>query len=229
MSTPVYSIDVPVFYGLAEVFFDPTGSGVVEELAGGIEQEAYARMLAALLPRGPAWSVEAGGVLLTLLGALAAELARVDQRSRILLDEADPRTAAEMLGDWERVFGLPDPCVEAPQTIAERRQALLGRVTGQGGQSRAFFVALAASLGYEVTITEFASEAAAISAGIPYSGTSWAHTWRVNVAEATSVREFRAGSGAAGEPLRSWGNEVLECQFQRLKPAHTSVLFAYPT
>lgn len=194
---------------------------------GGLIDLDYAQALAGLLPTGPAWPREPESTLQKFLLALAAELARIDGRATVLVYEADPRTASEMLADWERVAGLPDPCVEAAQTVVARRQALLGRLTSSGGQSRAFFILLAAALGYTVTITEFKTLAAAISAGIPYVGDSWANTWRVNVPETVAVREFRAGAGSAGEALRTWGNEVLECQFQRMKPAHTSVLFAY--
>ena len=42
-----------------------------------------------------------------------------------------------------------------------------------------------------------------------------------------AITPFRVGAGAVGEPLRAWSNEVIECQFNRLKPAHTRVLFAY--
>jgi uncharacterized protein YmfQ (DUF2313 family) len=39
--------------------------------------------------------------------------------------------------------------------------------------------------------------------------------------------EFRAGLSAAGERLRTWGNDTLECKLNQLKPAHTIALFAY--
>ena len=54
----------------------------------------------------------------------------------------------------------------------------------------------------------------------------WQFVWQVNAPEA-SIVEFDAGRSSAGEPLRSWGNELLECVINRLKPAHTYVLFAY--
>jgi uncharacterized protein YmfQ (DUF2313 family) len=113
--------------------------------------------------------------------------------------------------------------------VAQRRQALEGRLTSVGGQSRRFFIELAARLGYSITIDEFASAAAATAAGISFTGDEWAHIWRVNVPTPVSVTAFRVGAGSVGEPLRAWSNEVLECQFNRYKPAHTRVLFAYAT
>lgn len=189
----------------------------------------YTRALLDLLPEGMAWPRDIGGILYFVVYAFAVELARLEARSAQLVAESDPASASELLADWERVVGLPDPCVTQAQTIGARRVALSGRLTAVGQQSRAFFIALAARLGYVVTIDEFASAAEATAAGIAFTGDEWAHIWRVNVAASVAVTPFRVGAGAVGEPLRSWSNEVLECQFERFKPAHTQVLFAYPT
>jgi uncharacterized protein YmfQ (DUF2313 family) len=192
-------------------------------------QDEYRDALAALMPTGAAWPRDPASVLMQVLRTLAAEFERVDARAAQLLAEGDPTSVAELLADWERVVGLPDPCVTTSQTVSERRQALEAKLTSQGGQSRQFFILLAARLGYTVTIDEFPSAAAATAAGISFTGDQWAHIWRVNVPTLVGVTPFRAGAGAAGEPLRAWSNEVIECQFNRLKPAHTLLLFAYPT
>lgn len=190
-------------------------------------QDEYRDALAGLLPTGAAWPRDTASALLQLVRSFAAELERLDMRAAQLLAETDPATTTELLPEWERVVGLPDPCVTTGQTVAERRQALEGRLTSVGGQSRRFFIELAARLGYSITIDEFASAAAATAAGIPFTGDGWAHTWRVNVPTTVAVTPFRVGAGSVGEPLRVWSNEVIECQFNRYKPAHTRVLFAY--
>ncbi|MCW5666465.1 MAG: DUF2313 domain-containing protein [Piscinibacter sp.] len=213
-----------LYFGSARVVWDlrllPDG------LPPAYTQQDYQALLSSLLPVGPAWPREAGSVLQLLLYALAAEFERLELRMLDLVGESDPRLTVELLPDWERVAGLPDPCVGAGQTLELRRAALTAKLTNVGGQSRAFYLEVAARLGYSITIDEFFTEAEAIAAGIPYTGTSWAHTWRINAAEET-VREFRVGGSVAGERLRSWGNEMLECVMNRLKPAHTILLFAY--
>jgi len=75
--------------------------------------------------------------------------------SKLLEVESDPRQTIELLPDWERNWGLPDPCYEAPLTIAERQLALVMRMTLEGGQSRKFFIDIAAMIGYTITITEY--------------------------------------------------------------------------
>ena len=64
------------------------------------DADAWRGQLERLLPSGPAWAVPADGTMDNLLAALADEFARADGRITALLDEADPRTALELLGNW---------------------------------------------------------------------------------------------------------------------------------
>lgn len=192
----------------------------------GMSAAQYLSQLQALLPPGAAWPREPGLVLTAALQALAAELARVDARADDLVAESDPRTTWELLADWERAYGLPEPCVGAPDSVAERIQALVEKVTRLGGQTPAYYIAVAARLGFAISITEFDAFAAGDHAGDPVQGEDWQFAWQVNAPE-TTVTDFLAGHGAAGDRLRDWGNEILECVIRRLKPAHTYVIFAY--
>lgn len=181
----------------------------------------------ALLPQGIAWTRADDAVLTRLLTGIATEFARIDKRGQDLERESDPRGTTELIGDWERVAGLPDPCVGELAALVARRAAVTGRVSALGGQSRGYFIALAAALGYSITIEEFRPFQAGRSvAGDPLSNGDWIFTWRVHGPE-TTVRPFYAGIGRAGEPLRTWGNLSLECTFLRERPAQTHVLFSY--
>lgn len=192
----------------------------------GLGVAAYRQHLQALLPRGAAWPRDKGAQLTQLLDAAAAELARIDERGVAAIKESDPRTTAELLTEWERAAGLPGPCDGLAPTMQERRNALVGKLTASGGQSRAFYIALAAALGYPVTVTEFRPFRAGFSkAGESLTNGDWLHQWMVHAPE-TTVFPFKAGS-SAGEPLRSWGEDRLECPIRDLKPAHTGVSFSY--
>jgi uncharacterized protein YmfQ (DUF2313 family) len=160
-----------------------------------------------------------------MLTALAVEFARIDMRAAELREEADPRTTVEMLPDWERVAGLPDPCAGQAQTLAERRQRLVAKLAARGGQSIAYFVGIAAQLGYTVTIEEFRVFTCVSRCIDALNPPPWQHAWRVR-APTNTVRTMTAESGC-DEPLASWGNQILECVIGRLKPAHTHVIFAY--
>lgn len=136
--------------------------------------------------------------------------------------------SGEGLSDWERVLALPDPCLTGvPQSVGQRVQAVVSKVQWRGGQSRAFFIALAKSLGYDITITTFRPARAGIArAGDPIYGGDWTFTWRVN-APAVTVNRARAGQSAAGDPLASWGNKSLECRLRQMMPAESILLFGY--
>lgn len=173
--------------------------------------EHYRQLLQALLPIGPAWPREHDAVMTKFILALAEEFARLDARVDDLLNEIDPRTTSELLADWERAFGLPDACTVLATTTVERRQVLHEKVSRIGGATPQYFIDVAARLGFAITITD--------------TGLG-AHVWQVN-APLNSIQTFKAGLSRAGEPLRTWGNDLLECVIIRLKPAHTRVLFAY--
>lgn len=132
------------------------------------------------------------------------------------------------LADWERVLGLPDPClVGEPQTIRQRVQAVISKLQWRGGQSRPFFIALAKALGYDITITTFRPARAGLArAGDAINGGDWSFTWRVN-APAVTVTRAAAGLAGAGDALAAWGNKALECRLGQMKPAESILIFGY--
>lgn len=185
----------------------------------------YLHILQQLLPPGVAWPRDADAILTKLLTAFADGLVRPHNDVVDLMIETDPRQALQMLTDFERVVG-PDSCIDGGlTTLAERRAYAHARWTAQGGQSCAFFVALAEALGYAVTITEYRPFTVDSNCDDPITDEEWRFAWTVNAPEET-IREFNCDSGC-DEPLRTWGNELLECAINRAKPAHTTCHFAY--
>lgn len=187
--------------------------------------EIYTQIIQALLPLGRIWPRDAEAVLTKLLASWAMELARVDVRADDLLDEVDPTTTLELLSDFERVCGLPGICSSGEDTVEQRRGEVLAKLTSRGGQTPAYFIELAAQLGYETEIEEFRPFRVGGAAGDRAYGTSWAHAWRVN-GPLETFGFFTAGS-FAGERLAAWGNEKLECYVGGKSPVHTTLLFGY--
>lgn len=185
----------------------------------------YLRQLQALLPSGAAWSREPDAVLTKLLLALADEFARVDARAEQLVEEADPRTTFELLEDWERIAGLPDPCVGAGQGTQQRRNAVTARLNTLGGQRPAYFIDVAAKLGYAVTVTEFRPHNCDDDCEYLLYGDEWAYAWQVNAPLATAG-DFGVEDGA-DDDLGYSGNTALTCTINRLKPAHSIVLYNF--
>lgn len=162
-----------------------------------------------------------------LIDAEANALNATQDSSDRLYDRIWPESGAA-LDEFERVLGLPDSCVvHESLTVRQRIAAVMAKLGGVVGQSKSFYIQLAASLGYEITITEFRPARAGIArAGDAVIGDAWASAWMVH-ADAVSVFRARAGSTAAGEALSVWGNKSLECRLQTMRPAHTTLLFSY--
>lgn len=187
----------------------------------------YKQQYKALLPPGRLWDAlrQEGCVADRFFAAQAEEFARVDKRAEDLLAEVDPRRALEMFPDWEEWAGLPDVCTATVLTLQQRCNALVQKLTSVGGQSRAYFISVAAFLGYEITIEEFEPHTCETGCDQPIYDEEWRFAWKVQAPEQTII-EFTCES-PCDEPLRAWGNELLECTIERLKPAHTHVLFGY--
>lgn len=192
--------------------------------------DRYREQLKALLPPGLAFPRESGTVLDALLDSMAQELARIDARGEVLFEEAIPLTTFELLADWERVAGLPDNCSGLlAGTIQGRRNDLVSKLNARGGQSIAYFIAVARALGFYISIRELRPfRIGSGHVGDPLLPEEAVFVWEV-VSPETTITYFRAGQSAVGEPLRAWGNALLECRITHLKPAHTQVLFLYYT
>lgn len=196
----------------------------------GMTAASYLAQLQALLPPGLAWPRSPDATLTKLLAAFADDLSRVDQRADDVFNEADPRSTAEMLADWERVAALPDPCVTASgaaQSVAQRRAALVAKLTSSGGQSRQYFIDLASALGYPgATIDEYRP----FTCNSECDDALWSEAdrfvWKINLPDSGGTF-FMSCNSPCNSALASWGDEAVECRIQRLKPAHTTAIVAY--
>ena len=188
----------------------------------GIVAADFYDELSELLPSGPAWETDRN----ILLEAWADEFNRIQAHADNLIGEADPRTTYDLLADYERIFGLPSVCMyNVTQSVQQRQAALVTQMTSVGGQSIAYFIALALSAGFIITITEFRPFSVGGTVADVIWGPDWAYAWQVN-APAVTVTYFLVTSGVS-EPLAAWGNTLLECLLTRFKPAHTVLIFSY--
>jgi uncharacterized protein YmfQ (DUF2313 family) len=178
------------------------------------DADQYRQQLKALLPPGWVFTRERGRVLDGVLDGLAQELARIEARGADLIDAALPDTTLEMLPDWERLLGLPDECLPRDSTLQARREAVLAKLVGQGGQDAAYYVDLARVLGYAGGWVEEYRPFLAVSPCIdPLNTDPWCFVWVLH------VPRLPPGAGA--------NDRALECLVNRYRPAHTFVRFVY--
>ncbi|WP_454871799.1 YmfQ family protein [Paraburkholderia xenovorans] len=185
----------------------------------------YLSALQVHLPRGRVWPRDPDAQQTKVLAGFTPVFARLNARANNLLVDAFPPTTYELLPEWESTLGLPDPCAGEAPTTQQRVAQVVARLTATGGQSIAYYTAVAAALGYAITITQFVPSRFGKNFGTLFGGTAWAFAWQVN-APSFTVATLQFG-GAFGSPFASWGNNVLQCELQRFAPAHTTVLFSY--
>ena len=183
-----------------------------------------------LLPSGWAFpdSTDADSITAQFFTPLAAMMSIFEGGAEALLDEVDPRDAEHLLADYERVLG-PDPDGRDTSTLGQRRLVAWQRWTQPGGQSIAFFQALAAVFGQTITITERrTSRCGGAQCGAERSAPTPAQfVWLVGLPAATVLR---SRSGAATCGAASVGVIVpspLIGPITRAAPAHTKPIFSY--
>jgi uncharacterized protein YmfQ (DUF2313 family) len=203
--------------------------------------EDYVQAFYSLLPQGDVWRRDLRRLVMRICDGLARYWAYVDGRAADLLErESDPTKTVELLPEWERAFGLPDPCFPEATTIGERQRMLVTKITWQGGQSRQYFIDLLAWLGFRVVIKEWSPFMAGISRvgdtrPDPGANFRWyvgppqmRFAWTVQVGHMGLVW-FRASAGQAGvdHHLEFRTPLAVECLLMRWKPAHTWLVFDY--
>jgi len=205
----------------------------------------YRTLLESLLPPGEFFRLERDGDWGDTLGGLAEELARIHNIAlEWIIEETDPRTAGDsrspdnkfnyggLLADWERVLGLPEPdCAIEALTIEARRLQAAAKISATGGATAAYLVAVAARAGYAITIDANSDGPHPFRCGStgcdePIRGLAWAWAFIVN-GQLAQALYFRAGTSGCDEPLIDWGNDLLECLINKLKPAESLPHFVY--
>ncbi len=220
---PVKKIEPSVTMGLDTIhrghlyYFYVSGAAGLPDLCMGTPSAGvvkYRQMMLQLLPQGNPWR-NLNPLFRLLLEAFAVELDRIETLAEVLRVEANPRTAtlAGLLEEWEADSLLP---AEYPDGATEdQRQAIVAtKVTmNYTGQSRAFFEALAAGLGMNVTVTDGGTMLPA-RVGIARVGTA-----RVNSVNNAFIFNIQVNL----DPDIQLANYQL--MVNRLKPAHTSVTY----
>lgn len=197
--------------------------------------DAFRHAYGASLPEGPVWSRDLSSGPMRFASAVGALLAAwAESVGYFLRVEAYPPSSVDLLPDWERVLGLPDSCrLNPPADLAARQAAVLLKLISRPGRADpAYFVELAESLGYSITITEYRPFMAGISrAADPFwniAPPEMRYVWRVKIAHA-ALEWFRSAAGESGiDPHLQIERAIdLECFLRRLSPAHTRCIVGY--
>lgn len=176
-----------------------------------LNKEDYRQAHSQMLPTGMAWTKAKDSVMQRLFSGFSAGYARLHSRLIDVSTELDPRATSELISEWEKFAGLPDECSRFSGSVAERRSALVAKLTATGGSTAVYFSDLVTVLGYAgVSVAEFpVSRFGRARCGARFHGVDWRNVWQITVAASTTM------------------DATLECRIAKLKPAHTNVFFKY--
>ena len=174
----------------------------------------YGQQLQQLLPPGPAFDLALQPDWAQIVASLAPELARVDGNGEALLLEMNPATTTVLLPLWEGYLGLPDVCtVPGSQTLEERRQAVIDKLTATGAPQLSYYRKLGTQVDIAVDIQEFRPARVGLtSVGDFLYGAGWPWSWIASV------------------PVTAFGTEAaatLDCRLQRDAPEYTDVVLGF--
>lgn len=173
----------------------------------------YLAALFKAVPPGRLWRRGALGLGLLLEG-MSAELARAHLIAVQAWTELFPGTADDMLGEWESILGLPNPCAPAPSSLEDRQAAAAARFAEGGSHEPGYYRRVAAELGVTIEIddrlrTPFRADIS--KAGDVLWDEYQVFVWQVSGPAATDADV----------------QDRLECIFDRIKPGHTEIIWSW--
>lgn len=197
-------------------------------------KEEQQQSLASFLPNGRVFLAKALPTtnLYKLLYGLAVEIARVEGVINDIASEHDIRTTTLLIEEWERALGIPDDCFPGTGDLATRRNHVLIKLASLGVQTEQDFIDLATIFGFTITIekmAEFTIFPMYSMFPIEFSPDPMTSrfTWRIR---------FTSGTPRCIFPFVSLfpvcfgdnASNIVECLFDKLRPANTIIEYRYP-
>lgn len=186
--------------------------------------DAWLSVLQQLMPQGLAWNKEQTSNQTKLLRALAIALAETDSECDEIEMEMVPSNANILLSDYETYLGLPE-CDSQGETITDRRTAVVTKDKMKGGLATWQIEALAADLGYTITVTETWPHHCLRSCTYPLWPQRYRHILTITVYGIPSVHFTCLDSVLV--PLLSGDAQILECMLNKYKMAGKYYDFIY--
>lgn len=192
-----------------------------------LTQEQQATTLRRYLPGGRAFAAAqvTGTNIRKLLLGFARELMEVDSLISLFRIDTNPSETQYFVDEWERALGIPDLCFNGTGSIADRRLAILIKLSALGIQTNRDFVELAAKLGIVITV-----KAGSVNGLFPwvlphiFYDTAKIARFTIYITPITVIGETFPYTF----PITFGTTElaIIECLFAEFKPANVQVLFA---
>ena len=160
-----------------------------------------------------------------LLG-LASEWLNFRDKINEVVNEYNPQKTTALIQEWEEFVGIPDDCIPVASTIEQRRLNVLLKLAGINTTTEKQFKNVASILGYNIEVSNGVSTST-FPLTLPFLLISEAS------APFTIVITLPSSIKPSGFPLTfpftltSQQPAILDCLFNKLKPANTQLFFRY--
>ena len=160
-----------------------------------------------------------------LLG-LASEWLNFRNKINEVVNEYNPQKTTALIQEWEEFVGIPDDCIPVASTIEQRRLNVLLKLAGINATTEKQFKNVASILGYNIEVSNGVSTST-FPLTLPFLLISEAS------APFTIVITLPSSIKPSGFPLTfpftltSQQPAILDCLFNKLKPANTQLFFRY--
>lgn len=182
--------------------------------------------LAAYLPNGPLFISKFvnNTNMRNLLKGLSHELGRSENYFKVIQKEIIPDLTVQFLPEWERVVGIPDDCFDGQGTDDVRRRDILAKLASLGVQTAKDFEDVALLFGIVANVMSGIESNEVFPLTFPFSFPLTEEEARFTIViEYTPAFDifpyifpFTLGDDSV---------DILQCLFNKLKPANCQVLF----
>ncbi len=161
-----------------------------------------------------------------ILIGLASEWLNFRSKINEVSNEYNPKTTTKLIEEWEQFVGIPDNCIPVASTIEQRRLNVLLKLAGINATTEKQFKNGASILGYNIEVSNGVSTST-FPLTLPFLLISEAS------APFTIVITLPSSIKPSGFPLTfpftltSQQPAILDCLFNKLKPANTQLFFRY--
>lgn len=162
-----------------------------------------------------------------LLG-LASEWLNFSNKIDETYTEYNPQNTTALIEEWEGFVGIPDSCIAIASTLEQRRLNILLKLAGINATTEKQFKNIAAILGYSIEVSN-GVDTSTFPLTLPFLLISEAS------APFTIVITLPASLQPSGFPLTlpftltAQQPTILNCLFNKIKPANTQLFFRYST
>lgn len=167
-----------------------------------------------------------GSTLRKILIGLASEWLNFRSKINEVSNEYNPKTTTKLIEEWEQFVGIPDDCIPVASTIEQRRLNVLLKLAGINATTEKQFKNIASILGYNIEVSNGVSTST-FPLTLPFLLISEASAPFTIVITLPSSIQPNGFTLTFPFTLTSQQPAILDCLFNKLKPANTQLFFRY--